>query len=535
MFESLALGPMVRVAKIEESWHGSILVASCREPSPLKILDLTFHPEKLDRVGDLDFWRFAVTLPRGESLAVWRFQIQGRAGSIPVPGIEDKARFAFASCIGFQEEETAVKMGGLGKLPGHLARHQEKRPYHAILLGGDQLYCDGVFKLTSLQKWLASRDEATRAKTPFTKKMRDEVTAYYLQHYIAHFSNPDLAKMLAHLPFHATWDDHDIFDGWGSYDRFHKTKIAQEIFKIAKRMYLLVQQHTTEIRARPDGLIGQNGFSSILPLSDAVTAVFVDSRTTRCKDVILPEDEWNLLFANLEAALQAKPVRFLFIVFAVPLIYPEFGRIEDILDKLNKYDWTRAQIWEHLFGKHLLNNYTHEYELLDDMVDHPKSKYHRAERDAFFLRLFALARAYNVRICFGGGDVHAMGYGESRSREETAPERDPCFIPQFISSAMGNEPILEVPLKVLRALGKGEEESTSESVESMVKIAPKGKLKPKSLFANRGYMTFEVDGRGLKAVWHLEEDRNDRKSPLATAKKRIPPLQIGDQGGSDRA
>ena len=47
-----------------------------------------------------------------------------------------------------------------------------------------------------------------------------------------------------------TWDDHDIFDGWGSYpDTIQNCPVFQGCFQAAKRFYLLFQQHTTAERA----------------------------------------------------------------------------------------------------------------------------------------------------------------------------------------------------------------------------------------------------------------------------------------------
>lgn len=47
-------------------------------------------------------------------------------------------------------------------------------------------------------------------------------------HYCEHFSTPEWAAALASIPFHFSWDDHDIFDGWGSYpDYLQKSAVFQ--------------------------------------------------------------------------------------------------------------------------------------------------------------------------------------------------------------------------------------------------------------------------------------------------------------------
>jgi PhoD related phosphatase len=54
------------------------------------------------------------------------------------------------------------------------------------------------------------------------------------------------------------WDDHDIYDGFGSYpSKLQQSPVFQGLFAIAKRFYLLFQHHTTEANARQQNdLIG---------------------------------------------------------------------------------------------------------------------------------------------------------------------------------------------------------------------------------------------------------------------------------------
>jgi hypothetical protein len=46
-----------------------------------------------------------------------------------------------------------------------------------------------------------------------------------------------------------TWDDHDIFDGWGSYPAYLQHSVVfQGIFQLAMRWYCVFQQHLTCVR-----------------------------------------------------------------------------------------------------------------------------------------------------------------------------------------------------------------------------------------------------------------------------------------------
>ena len=53
-----------------------------------------------------------------------------------------------------------------------------------------------------------------------------------------------------------SWDDHDIFDGWGSYPpELNTCHVFNAVFREAQRMYLLFQQGTTPALAEKDGFI----------------------------------------------------------------------------------------------------------------------------------------------------------------------------------------------------------------------------------------------------------------------------------------
>ena len=47
--------------------------------------------------------------------------------------------------------------------------------------------------------------------------MAEEATYFYFTHYRQHWCSKHLADALACIPQVMMWDDHDIFDGWGSY------------------------------------------------------------------------------------------------------------------------------------------------------------------------------------------------------------------------------------------------------------------------------------------------------------------------------
>ena len=56
-----------------------------------------------------------------------------------------------------------------------------------------------------------------RYEVAFSPEMEKACMQYYSEHYREHFATPVMRDVLACIPQINIWDDHDIFDGWGSY------------------------------------------------------------------------------------------------------------------------------------------------------------------------------------------------------------------------------------------------------------------------------------------------------------------------------
>lgn len=54
------------------------------------------------------------------------------------------------------------------------------------------------------------------------------------------------------------WDDHDIFDGWGSYPpSLQSCPVFSGVFFVARKFYLIFQQHAAEDNFRALNAVGQ--------------------------------------------------------------------------------------------------------------------------------------------------------------------------------------------------------------------------------------------------------------------------------------
>jgi hypothetical protein len=74
--------------------------------------------------------------------------------------------------------------------------------------------------------------------------------------------------------------------GYGSYPADMQTcDVFQMVYQVAKRFYLLFQQHSNEARAERDGLkvLGREGFSQLVQLGPKVALALPDCRSSRSR------------------------------------------------------------------------------------------------------------------------------------------------------------------------------------------------------------------------------------------------------------
>ena len=71
---------------------------------------------------------------------------------------------------------------------------------------------------------------------PMSATLAAAVNRFYFELYCKRWAQPQLAAMLASVPTIMMWDDHDIFDGWGSHPPARqRSPVFQGIFAAARR------------------------------------------------------------------------------------------------------------------------------------------------------------------------------------------------------------------------------------------------------------------------------------------------------------
>lgn len=88
-----------------------------------------------------------------------------------------------------------------------LAKHTEN-PYHVMIGGGDQLYCDGLLEEKEMKEWLALTIEG-REKAVCQPHWIQGIENYYFNRYCTWFSQGAYGQALAAIPTVNMWDDHE--------------------------------------------------------------------------------------------------------------------------------------------------------------------------------------------------------------------------------------------------------------------------------------------------------------------------------------
>eukprot|EP00798_Chlamydomonas_sp_ICE-L_P007892 gene7892-1102_t len=408
--------------------------------------------EHLDHFMGFNFWRFELRIECGvpeRSIEYWiKHSTDGMCTPIKkyrfhVPGIEQKWRWGFYSCNGFHNSvHQEGRYQGIQPLWRDVGYCHEQHPMHVMVGGGDQLYNDDVWNLPSLVQWIQLPDKGERLMHPFTQEMIDQVFWFYLTQYLKQWSQPLFADALASIPQLMTWDDHEIFDGWGSYPpEIQYCAVWQGIFTAARKFYCLFQHHATPDRLVADQQIfGEVGWNWLGCLGSTTAVLMLDTRSERSRGQIITPSTWAMVKESV--ALLPPTVQHLVVVTAVPLIYPQVN-----VSRAS----TEYMTVDLLLQKSGLSGSLHNQfgEAQDYRTEHWSSEIHAAERLHLVHLMQECALMGSLRISFMAGDVHVAGVAKLLTQPKANLRTDHRYMLQVISSAIGNAP---PPAAVVKAL-----------------------------------------------------------------------------------
>ena len=359
-------------------------------------------------VGGGVYWRWTVEAVRGPEdrrvgyvvraagASVEGLEEERRVDDVCVPALGSLPRIAFFSCNGTEQIEairTHPDPRALWK--DILRRHQGNQPgashlpgYHLLLGGGDQVYADSLWHKPPLRRYEATPLDAAPT-TRLTDEEWREVRRQYVELYAERWSDPEMRTVMARVPGVFTWDDHDIFDGWGSHDerRQRPDNYFGQVFGAARDAF-----HAFLVGGRGDTLRVRGDRPQFLQAASFVEAdrrldlLVLDLRSGRTPRQVLAPDQWEDVTRWLDghAAGLGAAQSHLVVVSTIPVVHRRVYRLFSGLDVKG---------------------------IRDDQLDQWEHPSHRGERAHLLVTLLRHARRAASQVTILSGDVHVGARG----------------------------------------------------------------------------------------------------------------------------
>lgn len=323
-----------------------------------------------------------------------------------VPGIGTPLNIGANSCNKQHKKKPFVELWE------KLHKNHLRKGLHLLIHLGDQVYTDpDIWKVHPKLKRFLSRFR--KSKIQFTKEMEDKVDDYFFELYVRYWTIPEIAKVLAEIPNIMMWDDHDIFDGYGSYrSSWQETSVFQGIYNIAQKYFCLFQlgcSYPHEFIL--SSLRGTPGLSQVYHINN-VLILSLDNRSERNRKLIMSKDTYKALHDYLYSTTNSS-IDHVLVLIGIPIVYNSFNKIERILSGLN-------------------------FSFEDDIKDHWRSLRHKRERKYIVNMLQTFAAFKKCRITVLSGDVHVGCAGTIESMKSATGNA--AVINSIVTSGISSEP-----------------------------------------------------------------------------------------------
>ncbi|RAO65330.1 uncharacterized protein BHQ10_001342 [Talaromyces amestolkiae] len=527
------------------------------------------------------FWRFQFSFPLTEYEARWAYAIPGfkyvnesasnaSEWTFTVPAWNQSMRIMFHSCNGFSVGTDTDSWAGPA-LWNDVLRVHEKRAFHVMIGGGDQIYNDGIRVDGPLNDWTNIKNPIKRQAHDFSEKLRAECDEFYYKNYVRWYNHEPFKTANGQIPQINIWDDHDIIDGFGSYtDHFMRCAVFRGIGGVAFKYYCLFQHHvappkstfttdsTEPIDPRqlvdtfvldeptpdprwimgktPGPYVEERSRSLYMRLGRRIAFAGIDARTERTRMQINYPETYDLIFQRLHQELsQANgEIKHLILLLGVPIAYPRLAWLENIITSpliapvrlLNK----RFGVAGGLFNK-----FDGQVDLLDDLDDHYTARHHKVERRELIHRLQQFSKDHSVRVTILGGDVHLAALGRFYSKLDLniPVENDFRFMPNIVSSAITNKPPPKTVANLLARRNKIHhlDHETDETLMTLFDSQPGGVEK------SAAWNKVTMPSRNYACITEIETPATNGSTaqppslaPSTAPKDGHSPLHLGEEG-----
>ncbi|PSS27841.1 hypothetical protein M430DRAFT_131766 [Amorphotheca resinae ATCC 22711] len=551
-------GPYLRYVNMDMErgvWLGTImLVTDAPQPPTIHIhqsVDLSPNPRQLQPAPIYThqrwvFYRYDVDLQMGDGPSdKWTYAITSHLGctryEFLVAGrYETNWRFIahsgndFALNTNLNERS---KLGGIGFMwKDILQKNVECGGFHVQLGLGDQIYGDRLWKdVPLLKQWLAMSGKDNRKSAAWTARHEEDVSHAYFHYYTSHFDQPYLREAFAQIPHILQINDHDIFDGFGSYPEYmQNSNMFRNIGRIGIEMYLLFQHHTTleilrNVSTDTDLFtITGSGWHFVKYLGPAVVVVGPDCRSERNQRQVLAGPTYQGIFPKV--ATLPPSVQHCIWMVSVPIIYPRLDTVESLAHTMatgkkavtgtyNLLGKVTSSVAGVVGGKEVvasgfssvkkavgksglmggvLNTFG-DIDIADELRDMWTHESKDLERTYLIRTLQGIAHQKGIRMTFLSGDVNCCGAGLVHDPSHPSDHKTMYQVissavvaappPSYVLKMLHNQKPLYVPLN-----GQKSTNQVSDTKEDMMEIfqtdTSGGPRELKKLMGRRNYVAF---------------------------------------------
>lgn len=264
----------------------------------------------------------------------------------------------------------------------------EQRNGQFILGVGDQVYVDGNSNV-SIWEWLK------KIRKEFMQEVRPEdrvevMRSWYRDIYRGYWGHRQLRNVFSRFPVYMMWDDHEILDGWGSYDAKEKRNLLDswwdwgdddEKLLLLNQMYEAAKLTYFEYEHSHNPGTPANQFDYAFTWGTSAFYV-LDMRGqrdyTRATDDRILGPAQMQRFKDWLGSKAVKNAESIFVISPVPVVHA-MSFVVNYLDILG---------------------------VADDMRDEWEHESNWVERDVLLDAAFAAAEANGKSLYFLSGDVH---------------------------------------------------------------------------------------------------------------------------------
>jgi hypothetical protein len=290
------------------------------------------------------FWRFNIEVELRERQQRIAYRInRGPSTGFWVPARGQSMNVMFYSCNGFSKSVKSDTLSGPDPMWRDVLNTHQTQPFHVMLGGGDQIYNDVVMDQSQLfREWLMIKNPLHKHNMPFTRDMQDELEDFYLERYSMWFSQGLFGLANSQIPMVNMFDDHDIFDGYGSYPHHYmNSPVFCGLGAVAFKYYMLFQHQSvmdeteaTEpswvLGSSPGPYINELSRSLFMFLGSGMALLAVDARTERTEYDVLRNGTWQKILDRLYAEITKGKAEHLLVLLGVPIAYPRLVWLENM-------------------------------------------------------------------------------------------------------------------------------------------------------------------------------------------------------------